>query len=130
MRGPATPSRVAAERGRFPRMRTLACLALLAAIACGGQPSGDRAPRPGAATEEWVTIEGIQFPAAMAEAPDEVIEAYVFAAKHPEVLRYMPCYCGCENPRFAHDSNYDCFVDAIDRGGEVPRVEPDPMGYG
>lgn len=79
---------------------------------------------------EWVEIDGVEFPAAMAEAPVEVREAYVFAAKHPEVLRYMPCYCGCEDPSFAHENNYDCFVDAIDRTGAVPRVDPDPMGFG
>lgn len=113
-------------------MRTLTapiatCLAL-ALLACGGD---DRAGSPAPASEAgWVTIDGIEFPAAMAEAPREVVEAYVFAARHPEVLRYMPCYCGCEAPRFAHMNNYDCFVDAIDSTGPVPRVDPDPMGFG
>ena len=26
----------------------------------------------------------------------EVQQVYEFAARHPEVLQYMPCYCGCE----------------------------------
>jgi hypothetical protein len=58
-----------------------------------------------------------------------IIEAYVFAAKHPEVLHYIPCYCGCERPEFHHESNYDCFIDGIDDSGEVPRVSPDAMGF-
>lgn len=118
--------------------KILLSLSVLVLAACGGQqPGSERAAsdRPGRAAStyaaaDWVTIEGIQFPAAMAEAPDEVIEAYVFAAKNQDVLKYMPCYCGCENPRFAHQNNYDCFVDSIDRSGEVPRVDPDPMGFG
>lgn len=108
----------------------------LIAAACGGDGrSAESASTPAPAAspafqEDWVEIDGVLFPAAMAQAPPEVIEAYVFAAKHPEVLSTMPCYCGCENPRFAHRSNYDCFVDAIDATGEKPRVSPDPMGFG
>lgn len=116
----------------------LTTVVLLLALACGGE---DRAEAPGpaplerpaapaAGQREWVEIDGVEFPAAMAEAPQEVKDAYVFAAKHPEVLKYMPCYCGCENPRFSHESNYDCFVDAIDTTGQKPRVDPDPMGFG
>ena len=77
----------------------------------------------------WVEIEGVEFPAGMEKSDPEILEAYVFAAKHPEVLRYMPCYCGCEHPRTAHESNYDCFVDIIDRSGDLPRVTPDQMGF-
>ena len=82
-----------------------------------------------AADTGWVNIEGVEFPAGMEKSDPEVLEAYVFAAKHPEVLQYMPCYCGCEHPRTAHESNYDCFVDIVDRSATVPRVSPDIMGF-
>lgn len=115
-------------------MRSSLFLAILVLAACGGQqPDSGQATQVERATipaSDWVVIDGIEFPAAMAEAPDEVIEAYVFAAKHQDVLEYMPCYCGCENPQFAHRNNYDCFIDSIDRSREVPRVDPDPMGFG
>lgn len=88
-------------------------------------PPFTRAP----ADTQWVTIQGIEFPEGMDEADPEILEAYVFAAKHPEVLRYMPCYCGCQRRREPHQSNYDCFVDIIDRSGTVPRVSPDVMGF-
>ena len=81
------------------------------------------------ADTQWMTIEGVEFPAGMDKADPEILEAYLFAAKHPEVLQYMPCYCGCEHPRSAHQNNYDCFVDIIDRTGALPRVSPDPMGF-
>jgi hypothetical protein len=33
---------------------------------------------------------------------------YEFAARRPDVLRYVPCFCGCE--RNGHQDNEDCFV--------------------
>lgn len=104
---------------------------LLTVVACGdGDPAARAVPATAEAGDPWVTIDGVQFPAVLAEAPAEIVESYVFAAKHPEILRYLPCYCGCERETPPHDSNYDCFVDAIDQSGPLPRVTPDPMGFG
>ncbi len=51
--------------------------------------------------------------------------AYEFAARHPEVIKYVPCYCGCE--RSGHGSNESCFVRSRDaRGG----VTWDAHGWG
>jgi hypothetical protein len=105
---------------------------LVAASACDrGQEASEQVPAwaYAPADTQWVTIEGVEFPAEMEKADPEIVEAYVFAAKHPEVLRYMPCYCGCEHPRSAHQNNYDCFIDIIDRTGALPRISPDPMGF-
>lgn len=50
--------------------------------------------------------------------PPEVIQAvYRFAAEHPEVLRYMPCFCGCN--ALGHRSSEDCFVKSRSRNGTV-----------
>lgn len=49
--------------------------------------------------------------------PDVIRAVYEFAARHPEVLRYVPCYCGCE--RFGHRGNDDCFVASRDAQGNV-----------
>lgn len=35
-------------------------------------------------------------------------EAYAIAAEHPDLLREMPCFCGCQG--MGHRSNLDCFV--------------------
>ncbi len=44
-----------------------------------------------------------------AGAPPDVVRAvYEFAARRPDVLRYVPCFCGCE--RNGHQDNEDCFV--------------------
>jgi len=54
-----------------------------------------------------------------------VTEAYKFAAEHPEVLSYVPCYCGCE--RSGHHGNDDCFVSARAPNGDVTEWEPHGM---
>ncbi len=55
--------------------------------------------------------------------PQEVVRAaYLFAAEHPEVLSYVPCFCGCE--RAGHRGNEDCFVAKRDASGDVTEWEP------
>ena len=50
--------------------------------------------------------------------PREIVSAvYEFAARHPEVLQYMPCYCGCE--QIGHRGNHDCFIRSRDANGRV-----------
>lgn len=60
----------------------------------------------------------------MNESP-EVLEAYQFAVSHPEVLDYMPCYCGCYEED-GHTSNTNCFVEKVENG----IVTLDTMGFG
>jgi hypothetical protein len=57
-------------------------------------------------------------------SPDVVRAAYRFAAEHPEILSYVPCFCGCE--RAGHRGNEDCFVKARNEQGDV--IEWDPHG--
>ena len=53
--------------------------------------------------------------------PQDVVRAvYAFAARNPEVLHYVPCFCGCEN--HGHRGNDDCFVADRDADGK-PRWE-------
>ena len=56
--------------------------------------------------------------------PAEVVKAvYEFAAEHPEVLGYVPCYCGCERES-GHRGNDDCFVAERNSQGDVTRWDP------
>ena len=64
-------------------------------------------------------------PAPPARPAEVVRAAYVFAAEHPEVLSYVPCYCGCE--RSGHRDNEACFVTARDTNGDVTEWEPHGM---
>lgn len=49
--------------------------------------------------------------------PEVVTAAYRFAAEHPEILSYIPCFCGCE--RAGHGGNADCFVRQRAENGDV-----------
>jgi hypothetical protein len=53
-----------------------------------------------------------------------VTAAYQFAAEHPEILSYIPCFCGCE--RSGHAGNHDCFVRSRSKDGDV--IEWDEHG--
>jgi len=53
--------------------------------------------------------------------------AYEFAARHAEVLRHMPCFCGCE--RNGHRHNEDCFVARRAADGR-PEWSPHGIGCG
>ena len=60
----------------------------------------------------------LQFPAYPTSRPAELVRAaYKFAAEHPEVLSYVPCFCGCE--RAGHRGNEDCFVRERAVNGDV-----------
>jgi Protein of unknown function with PCYCGC motif len=47
-------------------------------------------------------------PADIRRAPVNVREAYRFAVANRDVLRYIPCYCGCGAA--GHTSNASCYV--------------------
>jgi hypothetical protein len=50
--------------------------------------------------------------------PVEVVSAaFQFAAEHPEVLSYVPCFCGCQQG--GHKGNHDCFVRSRATNGDV-----------
>lgn len=58
-----------------------------------------------------------QMPAEVQSAPVTVQTAYQFAAANPDVMKNIPCYCGCGN--IGHTSNYSCYVSSIDDKGKI-----------
>jgi hypothetical protein len=58
-----------------------------------------------------------QMPAEVQSAPVIVQEAYQFSVANPDVMKNIPCYCGCGN--IGHTSNYACYVSQVDEKGEV-----------
>jgi hypothetical protein len=56
----------------------------------------------------------------------DVQRVFEFAARHPEVLQYVPCYCGCE--RMGHLGNHECFVKSRAANGRVTEWESHGMG--
>ena len=53
---------------------------------------------------------------------DYVRTVYAFAARHSDVLRYVPCFCGCE--RMGHRTNDECFIARRSATGQVVEWEP------
>lgn len=59
--------------------------------------------------------------------PMDIVRAtYDFAAQHPEILSYVPCYCGCGSQ--GHKHNESCFIARRDPKGNV--LEWDTHGFG
>jgi len=59
--------------------------------------------------------------------PMDIVRAtYDFAAQHPEILQYVPCFCGCGAD--GHKANDACFVARRDVKGNV--LEWDTHGFG
>ncbi len=69
----------------------------------------------------WPPLPGAGRPA---QPIEQVRAMYAFAARHPEVLQYAPCYCGCESG--GHRNVRDCFVKGRDASG---RPQWDGMGF-
>jgi hypothetical protein len=68
----------------------------------------------------------LQLPAyPLGRSPEAITAAYRFAAEHPEILTYVPCFCGCE--RSGHRGNEDCFVKSRAANGDVAEWEPHGM---
>lgn len=56
-------------------------------------------------------------PAEVKNAPTSVQQAYQFAAANPDLMKQMPCYCGCGD--IGHTSNYECYVSSVDDQGSI-----------
>lgn len=58
-----------------------------------------------------------QMPAEVRSAPVAVQQAYQFASINPDIMKDIPCYCGCGD--IGHTSNYDCYVSDVDDKGNI-----------
>jgi hypothetical protein len=58
-------------------------------------------------SDEQVTAAWKSRPGYVQALPDAWSAAYRFALERPDVLQWLPCYCGCGG--MGHRSNLDCF---------------------
>ena len=58
-----------------------------------------------------------QMPAEVQSAPVTVQTAYQFNAANPDIMKNIPCYCGCGD--IGHTSNYDCYVSNVEDTGNI-----------
>jgi hypothetical protein len=120
----------------------IAGLALATTVAFGSQqaqPASAVRPAPKAQAPPKTSAAGSKALTARKTAPplptvgfapvrpmDVVRATYDFAAQHPEILNYVPCYCGCGSQ--GHKANESCFVARRDPRGNV--IEWDTHGFG
>lgn len=97
------PAKAGARRSAF--------LLLLPAVVLALAPAACQ-PR-----HEPVMAGGADLPAEVVAAPFRVREAYAFAAANPDLMRHIPCYCGCS--AIGHASNYECYVASVGEDGRI-----------
>ena len=120
------------------RYRILAACALGVAVAAAGiwfavgkgDESAQRDPEVAAAgfaprfaayepaTEPNGDLSKVVWPDYVLRAGPEVKRLYEFQVTHGELMRYMPCFCGCFDED-GHRSNRDCYVERVNRDGSV-----------
>ena len=88
-----------------------------------GETAGTAAPASTAPQFTSEDLEGLPMPPLpyvpqTAGPVDLMRQAYVFAARNPDVLDYVPCYCGCGQSD-GHRGNTDCFVESRAPNGAV-----------
>ncbi len=92
-------------------------MAVLAALAVAGMagafmwPAGSGDIRPAYALAAESTL-----PEQVRKAPPKVREAYRFAIANREILRQIPCYCGCGAE---HKSNAECYIKDVAPDGKI-----------
>lgn len=64
---------------------------------------------------EMMTLD--KMPADVQSAPVSVQTAYQFAAANPDLMKQIPCYCGCGD--IGHTSNYSCYISSVDDKGTI-----------
>jgi hypothetical protein len=119
---------IAAVVGVFVAMRPSQPEPAAPAAAASPQPPPDTPPAMAKfGPHKQDRLPPLPFDPAPARPPEVVRAAYTFAAEHPEILGYVPCYCGCE--RSGHRGNDDCFVTARNQNGDVTEWEPHGMTW-
>ena len=115
------------------RSLSAACVVLVgllafAASGCSGQDQKTATPGPNGFAARFASFKPapepngdlakVVWPDYVLEAGGDVKQLYEFQVTHGELMRYMPCYCGCGE--FAgHRNNRDCYVQRVNPDGSV-----------
>ncbi len=93
---------------------TLLVLAATLLPACSGEASAAYQLAPISALPKQVLAQ-----------PLSVQEAYRFALANPQILKQVPCYCGCAS--IGHKNNYQCYVSGLNPDGS-PEFDDHALG--
>lgn len=69
-----------------------------------------------------------QLPTEIKDAPANVKEAYRFAVANPELMKEIPCFCGCVAG--GHTSNYACYVNEDGSPAGILQYDDHALGCG
>ena len=70
------------------------------------------------ATEPNGDLSKVVWPGYVLDAGPEIKRLYAFQVENGELMRYMPCFCGCGGTA-GHRSNRDCYVREVNADGSV-----------
>jgi hypothetical protein len=82
---------------------------LITLLLAGCSSSSNLGNQPNSAMDDMPEI--------IQSAPQVVRQSYQFAADNPELMKQIPCYCGCVD--LGHSSNYACYVSGVDANGKI-----------
>ena len=71
-----------------------------------------------AADEPNGDLSKVVWPSFVTDEGPEVQALYEFQITHGELMRYIPCFCGCGDSA-GHRSNRDCYVQSVGADGSV-----------
>lgn len=71
-----------------------------------------------AAPEPNGDLQKVVWPDFVLSAGPEIKRLYEFQVTHGDLMRYMPCFCGCQWED-GHRSNRDCYVERVNSDGSV-----------
>jgi hypothetical protein len=99
------------------RRGVLAAALSALAVACTTRIAPDRSSPAAAPTPPLAAHpDSGHWPELVLRSSLEVREAYAWAVKNEETLRFIPCYCGC-GLSVGHRDNFDCYVSEVRVGG-------------
>lgn len=64
------------------------------------------------------TINNETLPKFLGEKEQQIQQIYMVAARHADLLKNIPCYCGC-GESVGHKSNLDCFIHEEREDGSI-----------
>jgi len=79
-----------------------------------GEGMGDSGSIP---TPEQISAAWATRPAYVSHSGHDTEEAYAFAVARPDIVEWMPCYCGCA--AMDHRSNLECFLKRREVGAAI-----------
>jgi Protein of unknown function with PCYCGC motif len=110
-------------RRPYSRRWLLGASLLTTGLTLAGCSIGEKTPDGESDLIAWPAAN--RWPAQLRESPSEIQEAYRYAASNPDVMQYIPCFCGCVD--LGHTCIRDCFVAEFRDDGSVLL---DPMSFG